>query len=198
MSDVIARVSNLAASCPARALLVRRGRVVATAEVGADGGYVLRRADRADDDIVVVQQAGSCIRAAISQTPDAPVSLPEALTVTITAVDPPPGAMMWCDPVALQGFPDDLLWCLRSGVDATVMLHIAEWPATGRPFPLLLQPGAYRFSGGVIGLHPGQQSAVLTQIVGSDHMRFIADDSGSVRVQVSADLVLHAEFGPVR
>jgi hypothetical protein len=49
--------------------------------------------------------------------------------------------MIWCDPVALQGFPDDLLWCLRSGADATVMLHLAEWPATGRPLQLLLQPG---------------------------------------------------------
>jgi hypothetical protein len=198
MSDVIAGVSNLAASCPARALLLRHGRVLATAEVGNDGGYILPRAHPADDDIVVVQQAGTCIRAAMSQAQHAPVNLPDAMTVTIAAVDPSPGAVIWCDPVALEGFPDDLLWCLRSGADATVMLHVAEWPATGRPIQLLLQSGTYRLSGGVIGLHPGQQSAALAQIISSEKMKVIADASGSVMLRINRNQVLNAEFGPNR
>jgi hypothetical protein len=196
MADVIARVGNLAAGCPARALLLRHGRVLAATELGDDGGYVLRRADPDDGDVVVIQQTGTCIRAATSPATHAPANLPDAMTVIITAVDPPPGAMIWCDPVALDGFPDDLLWSLRAGADATVMLHVVECPAARQPLQLLLQPGIYRLSGGVIGLHPGQHSVVLSQVTGSGNAEVTAGGGGSVIVQIGSDLALTAEFGP--
>jgi hypothetical protein len=196
MADVIARVANLAAGCPARAVLLRHGRLLAATELRDDGGYVLRRADPADEDVVVIQQTGTCIRAAASRAERAPAHLPDAMAVTITAVSPPPGAVISCDPVTLDGFPDDLLWSLRTGADATVMLHVVECPAARQPLQLLLQPGIYRLAGGVIGLHPGQQSMVLARVTGPGHAELTADGSGSVSMQVDSDLALTAEFGP--
>ncbi len=100
---------------------------------------------------VIVQLLGErCAAAACPAADSQEIALPALVDVDLSFANPVPNALLWLDPVALTGFPDELLWTLRLLPDRVVKLHLAEFPVLedALQLQLQLQQGQYQLSGG--------------------------------------------------
>jgi hypothetical protein len=181
-----------------RVVAVRWTRAVDEATVRPDGSWEL--APQEPVDRVVFQLTGDRLGAVAVAVEDAgTVAAPRLATLALTLRDAAPGAAVWLDPEALEGFPDELLEVLRTHPDGTVDLHVGAWTAHEPSLTIAVQPGRYRLSGGLIALHPtssGQSVAGLRPA--EDGPETVADETGEVTFEVTQDAGVQLRFTSAR
>lgn len=114
-------------------------------------------------DLLVVQLTGSRVAVVATDPSRADlVDTPRLVRVQFVQNEPPPNVIFWVDPMDLEGFPRHLLWTLRAHRAGILDLHVGEYPVTGRPIELEVQPGVYRISGGRVAVHPGEDAVSVS------------------------------------
>jgi hypothetical protein len=195
MATLRGEVSGLTAGRDAASVLAVRGQqVVSGAPVGDDGRWMLELDDGADR--LVVRFTGSRIGAVtVRPSEPRPVAPPASARVLLTLVGALPGAMLWVDPEALDGFPDELLWTLRAHPGDLVDLHVGEWTADTPTLELDLQRGRYRLAGGLIALRPWETRQALAEVVDPAGRVLVAEGSAGVVLSVEGDADYTVRFG---
>jgi hypothetical protein len=161
--------------------------------LGGDGPWALEH--EGDIDLVVVQVDGDRIAATTAAPIDGQtVALPPLVALRLLVQSAADNAMLWLDPMHLDGFPDELLWALRIHPGGTIDFHIGAWGLGEPELSLAVQPGTYRLSGGTVALHPGQQGSTVTQVAGPGGAVIEASD-GEVVLKISGNSVYDVRLG---
>jgi hypothetical protein len=177
-----------------RVVGVRGPDLIAEAVVGPDGRWELPT-DEPLDRLVFQLKERRLAAVAVAADGMGAVSPPQLATLRLTLRGAAPGAVLWLDPEALEGFPDELMPVLHRHADGTVDLHVGEWTAHEPLLTLAAQPGRYRLSGGLVALHPTSrgQSVVALRASGDDPAQ-LADSAGAVHLDVTEDASYEVEF----
>jgi hypothetical protein len=177
-----------------RVVGVRGPDPIAEAVVGQDGRWELPT-DQPLERLVFQLKEGRLAAIAVAADAAGAVRPPQLATLRLTLRGAAPGAVVWLDPEALDGFPDELMPVLRRHADRTVDLHVGAWTAHEPVLTLAAQPGRYRLSGGLIALHPTSrgQSVVALRAAG-DGPAQLADSTGAVHFDVTEDASYEVEF----
>lgn len=106
----------------------------------------------------------------------------------------------WIDPIALEGFPEELLWSLYSKAEGTIDLHVTEFhlPVNGQPVTVSVQRGQFKLSGGTIALHPSPRDPAL-ELSGVTHIKsgqYIAAQEGQVLLTIEDSAHYRLHFAP--
>lgn len=144
------RVENYSSHSPHdRVLLLDREHHLLQSVSLETNGQWESQLDSADTHWVIVQLLGErCAAAACPAADSQKIALPALVDVDLSFANPVPNALLWLDPVALTGFPNELLWTLRLLPDRVIKLHLVEFPLAAEPLQLQLQQGQYQLSGG--------------------------------------------------
>lgn len=168
-----------------RVVVLAGGRAVAETPLAGDGTWALEHEGGVD--WLVVQVGGDRIAAVAARPADGQtVALPPLVTLRLLIQGAAGDALLWLDPVRLDGFPDDLLWALRTHPGGIIDLHVGTWGAGEPELTLAVQPGTYRLSGGTIALHPGQLGRTVAEVVGPGGA-VVQPSDGEVVLEVSGD-----------
>lgn len=109
----------------------------------------------------------------------------------------PQGAVIWIDPLELEGFPAELLSALRTHPDQVIDLHLRELTTTSVQ-RLNVQSGKYRISGGRVAIHPplsaDAESLVLGCLVDRETSTMLPAKNGEVIIEVQDARCYQASF----
>jgi hypothetical protein len=165
---------------------VQGDRVVGQSELNSHGRWEL---DLTTTPTQIVIAAGRGGIYAVSAPIDRAGSLaiPETFPVVFRSRDSLMAeAVLTLDPMELSGFPSGLLWVLRTSSYAIVDLHLVEVQAVGQAI-LRLQKGSYQLSGGIVGIHPGESSWRVAEVVDRSGVRTGAHN-GTVKLEIDTDM----------
>ena len=143
---------------------------------------------------IVAQEAGERIGAAIAQVADSgQITLPAVIPVEFTFDPVVQGAELAVDPLALTGFPGDLLWVLRTHPSNVIDLHVGQYSVGPSPVRVDLQSGRYRLSGGRLALHP-----VISQAQAAQRLAGVEDVASGQRLSATNGEIVLDVSGPAR
>ena len=167
---------------------------IAEAVVGPDGRWELSAQQPIDRLVFQLKGAGLGAVAVAIVEADA-VTPPRLATLRLTLRGAAPGAVVWLDPEALEGFPAELMPVLRRHADGSVALHVGEWTAHEPFLTIAAQPGRYRLSGGLIPLHPTSLGQSIVGLRASrERLEMPADSTGVIPFVVEEDADYEVQF----
>ena len=197
MPDLSGTLIGAGSDASARVIAVGdRGDVLSETHAGKDGSWTLRTGHPVA--WVVASLTGSRIAAVAAEPGNTHVlQFPPLVDVQFAFSEPPTGALVWIDPVQIEGFPSELLPALRLHANRTLDIHLGELPATGtQRFPV--QRGSYRISGGVMAFSPQPTSSafVLDTVVDEASGATLRGVGGEVVAVVTAGVRYRVGFAP--
>jgi hypothetical protein len=184
----------------ARVVFVGEGRaVLGETDADADGRWSFETA--AEVVSVVAQLAGQRQFAAVAVAPQTATSivLPRLLPLAIDFDPAPEGVVLWLDPVELEGFPQDLLWALRTHPHNVFDLHLREFPVDSPGLSLEVQRGRYSLSGGRVEVSPAffVPNFALQQVTDEATGVVSASADGVATVEVLQPARYRVRFSPI-
>lgn len=108
-------------------------------------------------------------------------------------------AVLWLDPLRVQGFPNELLWALRAHPDNIVDLHLVALQLPGAGNKLEIQRGRYGLSGGRFAISDEIINTNLRLASGLDQTTGTLFDArdGVIEVDILQPSTLMLTFGPL-
>lgn len=169
-------------------------------EVHADEGGAWALASPEPPEWIIAALSGRRIAAAHTRADSLQdLRLPSLVTLQFDFLGEPSGAVLWIDPVDLEGFPADLLGALRTHPGNIIDLHLGEIPAASSQL-FQAQRGRYRISGGRVAIHPGQPPGsgglVLDRLVDARTGAALAALNGELFLDVQGPARYRVLFAP--
>lgn len=175
------------------AALDEAGNLLAEATAAADGTWKLET-DAHAEWIIVVLSESAIAAAAVRPSDAANLRLPPLVELQLEFPDAPRGAVLWIDPVTLDGVPPELVSALSLRPGPVIELHLATL-STAAPQRIALQRGTYRTSGRTfaLGVDFGE-TFVLDRIVDEESGVVLPATNGEVVVTMAKDARFRAHF----